>query len=153
MDASSARSSRATPDRRRRAVVASAAIVLVAVVTLAAVRSSAPTPLEEARRLVRSDANFATATETGVTFTKVSRRLEAAAESCRSGATASDVTRRTRCDALFSGAAYARVSAVAVLRCTRPGVFEARASMATYLDEVAASDDAAPALPPIVRCR
>ena len=145
--------SRATPDRRRRAVIASAVVVTLVLLGFAAARSSESSPVDDARHLVRSDRNFATATETGVTFTKVSRHLESAAETCRSATRSTDLERQARCDGLFSGAAYARVSAVAVLRCTRPGVFEARASMRAYLDELAASEEAAPALPPIVRCR
>ena len=152
MDASSAQSSRAAPDRRRLVLVAMAVAVL-GVVVLVATRSSGPSALDEARRLVRSDANFATATETGVTFTRVSRHLQSAAESCRSSSSSTDLAGRARCDGLFSGAGYARVSAVAVLRCTRPGVFEARASMRSYLDALAASDDAMPDLPPVIRCR
>jgi hypothetical protein len=107
--------------------------------------------LDEARRLAGEDANFATATEAGVTFTRISRRLQEGAESCREDA--SDDRERERCDVLFTASAYARVSAVAVLRCTRPGVFDARASMRGYLDALAASDDADPALPATIRCR
>lgn len=153
MDASSERPSRATADRRGVAVAAAVLVVVVAVVVVVA-RSSSSTPVDDARELVRADDNFATATEAGVTFTRVSSRLQSAAEQCRRSSPPPDeATRQARCDGLFSGAAYARVSAVAILRCTRPGVFEARASMRTYLDALAASEAAAPALPPVVRCR
>ncbi|HUP85460.1 MAG TPA: hypothetical protein VM143_07315 [Acidimicrobiales bacterium] len=101
--------------------------------------------------MARDDANFATATDAGVTFTRISRRLQHEAEACR--ADASDDRQRGHCDALFSASAYARVSAVAVLRCTRPGVFDARTSLRGYLEGLAASDGADPALPPTVRCR
>ena len=156
MDVSSERRSPAAPDRRgirRRGVAVAAVLLVVAAVVLVRARPS-PSPVDEARRLVRADDNFATATEAGVTFTRVSSRLQSAAEDCRrSVSSTDDTTREERCDGLFSGAAYARVSAVAILRCTRPGVFEARTSMRTYLDALAAAEDAVPPLPPVVRCR
>ena len=158
MDGSSERPSRATAERRRprrrRIAFAAVAAALVVVAGVVAAETASPSPVEEARRLVRADENFATATEAGVTFTRVSSRLQSAAEACRrSPSSPGDAVRQARCDGLFSGAAYARVSAVAVLRCTRPGVFDARASMRTYLDALASTDDASPPLPPVVRCR
>lgn len=148
---SSEHRSLAAADRRAtrtRVVLALVVLVTAAVVVVLVQRGDdASASLDHARRLVADDANFATATDAGVTFTRISRHLQNEAEACRSSNAGG-----VRCDALFSGSAYARVSAVAVLRCTRPGVFDARTSMRSYLDALSASDDADPALPAIVRC-
>jgi hypothetical protein len=102
--------------------------------SLAAVVASRPdasSPIDRAQALVAADDNFATATESGVTFTKVSRALEDAGDDCRE-----DRDGHAECDSFYAASGYARVSAVAVLRCTRPGVFDARASMRQLLDQL-----------------
>ena len=138
-----------TDDRRRRALTVGAVVLLTVGLTVALVRTAAGPDadhdgLARADALVRDDDNFATATESGVTFTKVSTTLEQEADDCRP-ATA------PRCETLFAAAGYARVSAVAVLRCTRPGVFDARTSLRTLLHDL--EREPAPDIPVVVTCR
>jgi hypothetical protein len=130
---------------------AAVALLLVSVLAVAVLQRRGPGDasdrLRDAIGLVADDDNFATATESGVTFTKVSTALEGAADRCRP---ADDGT--ARCDALYASAGFARVSAVAILRCTRPGVYDAREQMRTYLEALAKDDRAAPAVPPVITC-
>jgi hypothetical protein len=101
-------------------------------------------PLAHARQLAADEGGFDTATSAGVTLTRISRDLEAAADDCAS----SDGARAARCSSLYAGAGYARVSAAGVLRCTRPGVFDARAELRRYLDALVAGRDPQPPAPP-----
>jgi hypothetical protein len=141
MAASSAPRSRGRAERAAGAI-AIGLIALGLVVTVARLRDG--DPLDRARDLVADDGNFATAIESGVTFTKVSTALEDAADDCEPATEA-------RCENLYAAAGFARVSAVGVLRCTRPGVFDARQAMRTLLDDL---DDAATArIPAVVSCR
>ena len=141
-------------ERRRphQRLVGGAAVVLLIVAVAVAVvlrdgSSNGDRRLHDAIRLMDDDDNFATATESGVTFTKVSTDLEAEGDRCkpRTDGTA-------RCDALYAAAGFARVSAVAVLRCTRPGVYDARRAMRTYLEALAKDDRASPAVPSVTTC-
>jgi hypothetical protein len=141
------------PAGRRKGIavlVAVLVVVGVAAVIIHAPDDAAKGPLDEARHLVADDGNFATATDTGLTFTRISTVLQSAGEQCRK-----DGGPGATCDARFAGAAYARVSAASVLTCTRPGVFEARAAMRTFLDELATTKaaDTPPDPPAITRCR
>ncbi len=125
------------------------ALLLIAVALLAAGILVSRTvgrddPLQDARALVADDEGFGSATRSGVTLTRISERLEAAGERCL----AED---GGNCDALFAGAGYSRVSAVGILRCTAPAIFEARAALRNYLERLSDGD---PALntPDAVRC-
>lgn len=126
----------------RIAALAVVTLLVLGVVTATRARQ-ADDPLTTARRLAGDDRQFETATATGVAFTRISSALEAAAESCGTGA---------RCDALYAGAGWARVSAVGVLRCTRPGIFDARARLRRYVARLE-SDAPPPTPPPPVTCR
>ena len=100
-------------------------------------------PVADALAVVREDASFATATEAGAAYTRISVVLQKGAESCAE----SD---GRHCDHLFSASAHARVSAVSLLSCTRRDVLEARAAMTGFLERL--QDDAGAALPPVPRC-
>ena len=137
------------PTVNARRVVTAAAVALLAVAVAVAVLRAGQDPggraLGHARDLVADDANFATAIESGVTFTKVSTELEHAADDC-------EPSSALRCENLYAAAGYARVSAVGVLRCTRPGVFDARQAMGALLRDL--DDDArATTIPAVVSCR
>ena len=121
-------------------------VVAVVVVVLRARQDPGARALHHAQQLVADDDNFVTATESGVTFTKVSSALEDAADDCHPANTA-------RCANLYASAGYARVSAVGVLRCTRPGVFDARHAMRTLLDRLDADRTGKVAIPAVVSCR
>jgi hypothetical protein len=127
------------------AVALLAGLGAVAMTALRGGRDPGARALGHARDLVADDANFATAIESGVTFTKVSTDLEQAADDCKP-------SNGPRCENLYAAAGYARVSAVGILRCTRPGVFDARQSMRGLLRDL--DDDAGEAtIPAVVNCR
>jgi hypothetical protein len=136
-----------SPQRRLAAMALAAALVLVVIAIAALVTRHPPTRVDRARALVADDARFSTAEETGVTFIGVAQLLRDEGESClkRKGATAST------CASFFSGSAYAQVSAVQVLNCTRPGVFDAREAMRRYLEDIARGRDSS--VPAAVTCR
>lgn len=109
-------------------VAAAAILAIVAYVG----RSS---PLDEAKALVEDDVNFETAFSTGQTFLDIGKVLKRAGEACEDD----KGPNHPDCDVMFTANAYATISAVDVLRCTRPGVFDARETMRTYLAELAAN--------------
>ena len=158
MAASSEPRSPARAERRggignaRRLVTVAAVALLAGAVGFALLRSTedpGDRALRHAHALVADDDNFVTAIETGVTFTKVSTDLERAADDCKP-------ERAPRCENLDAAAGYARVSAVGVLRCTRPGVFDARRAMRGLLVELqhGGEDDTREAdIPSVVSCR
>lgn len=128
-------------------LVAGAVVVVAVVAAAVVVARPAPDGLAKSKALVADDARFVTAQGSGLTFVKVATLLRAEAESC--------AKRRAqgspRCAALFSASAYAQVSAVLVLDCTRPGVFDARQSMRRYLDALS-RDPPPPDVPTPVKC-
>ena len=100
--------------------------------------------VDRALAVVGEDAAFDTAEAAGNAFVRVGVALREQAEDCaRDGGPAP-----RKCDPYFAGSAQAQVMAVQVLRCTRPGVFEARSSMRTYLE--ALRDDAGQARLPLL---
>jgi hypothetical protein len=112
---------------------------------VAALARRPPPPIERARKLVADDRGFVTARESGLTLIAVARLLRDSAESCRRRTPTSST-----CADLFAGTAYAQVSAVRVLRCTRPGVFDTRKRMREYLDGLHAGTQ--PRVPDVVVC-
>jgi hypothetical protein len=126
---------------RRAWVLVPVLLLLVGVVVVATARPD--DPIQEALDVLADDSAFASATEAGAAFTRVSVVLQEAAEDA---CPAPD----DGCDHLFSASAHSRVSGVAVLTCTRRGVLEARAALRAYLTELA--DDPAATMPRLPAC-
>lgn len=107
--------------------------VAIAAVGLWGFWPEAPPPgLSEARSWVDDDDAWVTALQAGETSAEVSELLLRKADEwgCGVGVTA-------RCDGLLETAAWTRVSSVALLRCTRPGVFAFRSDLRRALDALA----------------
>lgn len=122
-----------------------AALAVMVIGVLAARTVGDNDPLRVAQALAADDDGFGSATQSGVTLTKVSERLESAGERCLASA------KPGNCDALFAGAGYSRVSAVGILTCTAPGIYDARVALRAYLERLADGDTAVDT-PDVVRC-
>jgi len=114
------------------------------------------------RRLVTSNGRFDTGSSGAATFARIGNELLADAKRCQGRhAGPSRPDRRAdgdvRCIARFQAAAAANVTAVALLQCTQPGVFEARRRLLAELDAIAAVDrdpthSALPPVPAVPHC-
>jgi hypothetical protein len=122
------------------------AIGLLALGVIASRTLGRDDPLGEARSMAADDGGFESATRAGVTLTKISERLESAGDRCLTSR-----TRKQSCDAFFAAAGYSRVSAVGILSCTAPGIFDARATLRDYLERLAGGFRGLDT-PPVVRC-
>lgn len=112
-------------------------------------RIDGESPIDEARGWVDDDDAWATAVQSGETLAEIAGVLRADAASAGCADDAPELS--TTCAARYRVAAWAEVSAVAVLRCTRPGVFAVRGDARAALDAVAAG--AGPTEPPpLVDC-
>lgn len=129
----------------RIVLVATIAIAVIAAVVLT-VGGRPDGAIERAAELLESDSDFATSEDAGATFTRVSIVLQEGGEACLDRG-----ARAQGCDHLFAAAAYARVSAVSLLGCTRRGVAAGRTTLRTFLDALA-RDPEAP-LPDTPACR
>jgi len=119
------------------------AAVAIVIAVIAASRLSRGNPfVGEAVAVISDDARFETATDAGVAFARVASLLQEAGEDCGGDA--------DECGRFFTAAAFAQVTAVHVLDCTRPGIFEARRAMRTYVSAI--DDDAEPVPPPPPDC-
>lgn len=126
----------ATARGRRPSWLVSASVALVALVVAVAAlawtnRSAEIGPAGRALEIARDDAQFATATEAGAAYTRISVILQEGAERCMADDGA-------RCDDLFATAAYTRVSAVSLLSCTKRRVVLARQDLTSYLEDLEA---------------
>lgn len=119
-----------TPKLRR--ALTAAAIVLVVVGIVAAVVVSREDAVDRALSIVNDDASFVRGDDAGAAFARISTALRNGGEGCEDRRGEGD----ERCEALFAGSAYAQVAAVTVLECKRPGVFEARQTMRSYLESL-----------------
>lgn len=135
----------AAPIRLRRLLVAAVAVLVAAALAAAILVGDRPSPIARAQEMVAEDRNFATATSTGVTFIRIATLLREAAESCADDDGLDD----PRCEALFSASAYAQITAVQVLPCTRPGVFTAREHLRGYLTALRAGKTPDPPPPTV----
>ena len=129
----------------RGALVVAVVLVVVGIVATQIVNRANDDPIAEAIEIVNDEELFARGVDTGVAFVRISRVLKEGAESCEEEQGVS-----VECDALFSGAAYAQVLAVSVLDCTKPGMFEARENMRTYLKSLRESPSTQ--VPNLTRC-
>ena len=125
-----------------------ALLLLAGLVAAVVVDGPSPSATRVAAELLRDDARFGTTAEAASTFLRVSEELAAEAERCEAGDGRSD---RDRCRRYFASAAYARVAAVGLVKCSRPEVFAARADMLDHVEALAA-DPADAAVPPPPRC-
>ena len=105
---------------------------------------------------VNNDARFRNGPESGQAFLRASTELLAAGRSCSHGHRNGDAD--PRCAALFSAAADARATSVALLTCTAPDVFDTRAAWKRYLPALSryvnggGASSGAPRLPPVPSC-
>ena len=110
--------------RRVAVVVAIVAILCVAVGAAAvALRPERP-PVEAALAVLDDDARFTTALEASDAFAEISSLL--ARSDC-------DAERDAACARALRATAWAQVTAVLIVGCRPPGVFEARAGLGRYL--------------------
>lgn len=107
----------------------------------------ASTDLGEARAWADDDDAWVTALQAGQTSAEVSDLIlsESESEGCGKGGGASGL----RCERMLETAAWTRVSSIALLRCTRPGVFAFRAELRRALDALIDGDglDQPPPIP------
>ena len=123
------------------------AVLIIAIGGVAAALAfRGPSPFDKALEMLESEDGFATATDAGTTLVRVSSLLQDAGEDCAGDSGDDD----PECVELFVAAGYARVNAVSVLTCTKPGIFEARQSMRTYLLDLDEEGEAKQ--PPMVNC-
>ena len=101
--------------------------------------------IDRAVRLLEDDRSFTTVEDAGVTFTRVSIVLQEGGERCLDGD-----ARPGECDHLFAAAAYARVSSVSLLGCTRRGMAQGRTTLRAFL--AALDRDPASPLPDTPLC-
>ena len=139
----------------RRRVLAVAGLVALVAVGLAvdAVAGGPSSGLASARHVLQRDSRFASGPTAGTAFADVSNLMLHDAKACARRHSSAD----QRCAARFSAAAYASVTAFALVDCTQPGVFEARRAALKQLDGIAAVDDAhgrarAPRVPTVPDC-
>ena len=110
--------------------------------------------ISTARHLLQQDARFANGPRAGNTFADLSHVLLSDAKACEHRHSSVD----ERCTARYSAAAYASVTAFALIECTQPGVYEARRDVLVELDGIVAVDRArgtvpAPRVPNVPTCR
>lgn len=118
------------------------AITLASITWLAWDRLN-PSRVEQAVEVLTDLERFRTATSSGVAFARVASLMKTAGEEC-----VADQGAPPRCDGFFTASATAQVTAATVLRCTRPGVFDARRNMIAYLQALEeGGDPQPPALP------
>lgn len=126
----------------RTLLAAAVAVTLVAAIGALAARAlRSDGPLDRAIAALAPGDAFSRASSAGVALTRVSAHLEDAADDCGDAGT-------PRCADLFTAAAFARVGAVAVLRCGRPEIFAFRAGLRDYLLSVDSGRGATPPAAP-----
>lgn len=138
---------------RRPLVLVAVTLAVAAVAAVVVVhRMHRVSVLTRAERVLREDKRFPNGPKSGRVFADLSHDLLGDAQSCSNTHGRDD----TRCRARFSAAAYANVTAAAVLNCTQPGIYDARRSTSQYLRSIAAHDRAptrpAPSVPRVVTC-
>jgi len=124
---------RQSASRRRSAAVAIVvAVVAVAATAMAVQRHDTPRTLAGAISTASSDRRFASTPRAANSLVEISQILTLEARQCVAHHGAS----YPPCSARASGAAVAQNEAVAVLRCTQPGVYEARQGIRRYLEGI-----------------
>ena len=124
--------------RRRGSWRRAAAVSVIALVVVAAAVGLRPheSGLAKTRAALASDSRFANGPKAGSTFADISRWLLADGQACQRSRSATD----HRCRLRLSASAYAGVSAFILVDCTSPGVFQARAAMRSYIDQIETFD-------------
>ena len=125
------------PRRRRpwRRLATAAALVLLVVAATTALRPHT-SGLAKTRAALAADSRFANGPKAGSTFADISRWLLTDGQACQRGHSSTD----HRCRLRLSASAYAGVSAFILVDCTSPGVFQARASMRSFVDQIVTFD-------------
>src|SRR5579885_1485808 len=135
-----------TSERRR---VATPLIVLAAVAVAGGVllwgRERGAGAIASSQALIVRDSRFVNGPTSGATFARISQRLLSDAKHCAAAHGSTD----PRCVARFQAAAYSSVTAVALLGCTQPGVYQARQALYTDLRSIQALDHDRPFSAPV----
>lgn len=140
----------------RRVVLGAVAIVAVVVALVAGYLvfgRRSPSGLTATRTWLTQDSRFTSGPTAGQTFAKISATLLTDGKACEHDHPGRD----PRCVARLSGAAWANVTAVNLLNCTAPGVFQARTRLSRYLAAVDALDQSprhgrVPPVPTVPEC-
>lgn len=133
--------SREVLTRHRPVSALAAAIVVLGLAGAGAlVVVDGPSPIESARQELADDSSFTRSTDAGAAFTRASVHLQEAGERCGD---------ESRCDRMYTAAAFLRVASLQVLRCGRPGMFDMRAALRDFVDRLAAGGDP---VPPTTSC-
>jgi hypothetical protein len=130
---------------RRRLAVGAAVVVVLALalgVGLVLVRRHAG-PLATARELTAEDSGWDGAAHAAETLASLGEDLLREGKACGHG---------PHCDDILSASAWAQVSAVLILRCTRPAVFQTRTDARALVTTLAHSPHERPTLPPTPTC-
>ena len=124
-----------TSERRR---IAAPLVVVVAVAAGIGVwiHHRSGSAIATSQALIAKDSAFVNGPAAGAAFARISQRMFGDAKHCASAHGDTD----PRCVARFQAAAYANVTAVALLSCTAPGVYEARHLLYDELSGIASLD-------------
>jgi hypothetical protein len=134
----------------RRAVLVGVVLVVIAgVVALLTVDRSSQ--LDKAIARLGDADRFATSATAGQTVADISTDLRVDGTNCRTR------DNGPQCGALLSAAAFTAVTAVTMLDCTAPDIFDARVSLERYLRKLRdfiddGAQGAAPTLPKVITC-
>ena len=140
--------------RTRLLAIAGVVALLVVGLVVDATAGRSSSGLVSARRVLQRDARFTNGPTAGTAFADVSNLMLRDAKACAQHHSKTD----QRCAARYSAAAYASVTAFALVDCTQPGVYQARRAAMQQLDGIVAVDDAhgkarAPRVPEVPDCR
>ena len=138
---------------RARVIVIAVVAGLVALGAVVVTRHASVDGVASARRVLQRESRFANGPSAGTAFADVSHLLLQDAKACARRHSSAD----QRCAALYSAAAYASVTAFALLECTQPGVYQARRAALVQLDGITGVDRAhgrarAPRVPEVPSC-
>jgi hypothetical protein len=128
----------------RRLVAVAAVVAVIAAVGVAVVVARRDRgPLAGPRDLIGRDAGWDSAGHAAETLAAVGEDLLRAGKACGAGA---------HCDDILSASAWAQVSAVLVLRCTRPVIFRTRADARALVDSLVHAPTRRAVLPATPAC-
>jgi hypothetical protein len=135
----------------QRGLVAGAIAVLV-IGAVAFVLLPRPSHLDEAVQRLDDAHRFTTSAKAGQTVADISTTLRQDGTSCRT-----KEQRGAKCGALLSAAAFTAVTAVSLLDCTAPDVYDTRIALGKYMRALREFIDrgakgTAPALPKVITC-
>jgi hypothetical protein len=135
----------------QRLALAGASLVLIAAV-VAFLTTDRASHLDKAINRLGDAKRFTTSAKAGQTVADISTTLRIDGAKCRDQRKA----RGPECAALLSAAAFTAVTAVSMLDCTAPDVYDARLALGKYLrtlrDFVEGDRAKPPTLPKVITC-